>query len=373
MPLDAFFLTTLDAIPMRSATPVPRQRYKVAIAGLGRAAREIHIPALRKLERLLIVGGADPAPPNADLGFALFPDLASLLRATTPDIVVVATPPASHFELVREALEAGAHVLCEKPFMPSIEEADAIVALARERSRRVVVNNQYRFMNVHRRAREMVGAADFGELQFVSMTQTFRVSPATESGWRGAELRRTGQEFGTHALDLCRYFFGEDPASIRCRMPRPGGAGGPDYLDLIELEFSGDRVAAITLDRLCRGKHRYLDVRLDGTAGCIETHIGGGIEFSFGIQGGTRRPFAKLDVALGGSADLWHGEASRRIATDPLDLMANATRNLLREFIDALDAGRTPPCDAADNRRSLALMLAAYESQASGRAIALDQ
>ncbi len=353
-------------------TPTVRPRsYRIAIAGLGRAARDIHIPALAKIERLSIVGGVDPAAPSADFGFALFPDLASLLRTTMPDIVVVATPPDSHFALVRDALEAGAHVVCEKPFMPTLKEADAIVALARDRSRRVVVNNQYRFMNVHRCAREMIGSADFGELQFLSMTQTFRVSPSTESGWRGTELRRTGQEFGTHALDLCRYFFDEDPASIRCRMPRPGGAGGPDYLNLIELTFSGDRVAAITLDRLSRGRHRYLDIRLDGTVGCIETHIGGGIELRLGVKGGTRRPFAKLDIALGGSADLWHGEASRRIATDPLDLLANATRNLLCEFVSALDTGRTPPCDATDNRRSLALMLAAYESHATGQAIAL--
>ena len=353
-------------------TPTVRPlTYRVAIAGLGRAARDIHIPALSKVERVSIVGGADPVAPNTDFAFPLFPDLATLLRATTPDIVVVATPPDSHFALVRDALEAGAHVVCEKPFMPSLEEADAIVALARERSRRVIVNNQYRFMNVHRRAREMIGSADFGELQFLSMTQTFRVSASTESGWRGTEVRRTGQEFGTHALDLCRYFFAEDPVSIRCRMPRPGGAGGPDYLDLVELTFSGDRVAAITLDRLCRGRHRYLDIRLDGTVGCIETHIGGGIELRLGVKGGTRRPFVSLDIALGGSADLWHGEVSRRVATDPLDLMANATRILLCEFLDALDTGRTPPCDAADNRRSLALMLAAYESHATGRAIAL--
>ena len=353
-------------------TPALRpQTYRIAIAGLGRAARDIHIPALSRLDRVSVVGGADPVAPDADFGFPLFADLATLLRATTPDIVIVATPPDSHFALVRDALESGAHVLCEKPFMPSLEEADAIIALARERSRRVIVNNQYRFMNVHRRARDMIGSADFGELQFLSMTQTFRVSPSTESGWRGTELRRTGQEFGTHALDLCRYFFGEQPASIRCRMPRPGGAGGPDYLNLVELTFSGDRVAAITLDRLCRGRHRYLDIRLDGTVGCIETHIGGGIELRLGIKGGTRRPFAKLDIALGGSADLWHGEASRRIATDPLDLLSSATRNLLREFVEALDTGRTPPCDAADNRRSLALMLAAYESHATDRAIAL--
>ncbi len=350
---------------------VRREPYRIAIAGLGRAAREIHIPALSKLSRLKIVGGADPVPPNADFGFALFSDVATMLRETEPDIVAVLTPPATHFELTRASLQAGAHVLCEKPFMPTMAEADAIVALARERSRHVVVNQQFRYMNIHRRARELIGTAEFGQLQFASIGQTFFVSPATETGWRGAEARRTGQEFGIHALDLCRYFFGEDPVTLRCRMPRGSHPTGPDYLNLMELEFSGDRVASVVLDRLCRGHHRYLDIRLDGTAGCIETHIGGNLEFGFGVRGGTRRPFLNVDATLGGRADLWHGERSLRIASDPIDLMAHATRGLVRAFLDALDSGAMPPCNADDNRRSLALMLAAYRSHDSGGPVTL--
>jgi len=351
--------------------PVRREPYRIALAGLGRAAREIHIPAMRKLDRLRIVGGADPAPPNADFGFALFPDLATMLRATEPDIVAVLTPPATHYELVRASLQAGAHVLCEKPFMPTMGEADSVAALARDRSRHVVVNQQFRYMNIHRRAHELIGTAEFGQLQFARLDQTFFVSPATETGWRGEEVRRTGQEFGIHALDLCRYFFGEDPVALRCRMPRGGNPSGPDYLNLMELEFSGDRVASITLDRLCRGHHRYLDIRLDGTVGCIETHVGGNFEVAFGIRGGTRRPFLAADATLGGRADLWHGERSRRIASDPLDLMAHATSGLVAAFLDALDGGTMPPCNADDNRRSLALMLAAYESHESGGYVSL--
>ncbi len=351
--------------------PVRHEPYRVAIAGLGRAAQDIHLPAYRKLARVRVVGGTDPSPASKDFGFPLFPDLATMLRETRPDIVAVAAPPATHYELTRASLQAGAHVLCEKPFMPTMADADSIVALARECSRHVVVNHQYRYMNIHRRARELIGTAEFGQLQFASLGQTFFVSPATEVGWRGAEARRTGQEFGIHALDLCRYFFGEDPIALRCRMPRAGNAGGPDYLNLIELEFSGDRMASIVLDRLCRGRHRYLDVRLDGASGCIETHIGGKLELAFGVRGGTRRPFISCDATFGGRADLWHGERSRRIASDPLDLMAHATSELVGEFLDALDYGTTPPCDANDNRRSLALMLAAYQSNESGCPVTL--
>lgn len=335
---------------------------KIAIAGLGAAARQIHLPAYAKIEGLDVVGGFDPAPSGV-FPFPVYSSLDELIARTRPDILAVVTPPATHFELTRRALEAGCHVLCEKPLMPTLQEATEIVALARARDRRVVVNNQYRFMRIHQESKARIGGPDFGDLLFLSAQQTFLTTESTESGWRGRDLRRTCQEFGIHVLDLCRFFFDEDPASISARMPKGNSPEGPDYLNLIQLEFSGDRVAHITLDRICRGPHRYLTMRLDGSAGCLETSLGGGAEFRAGIRGGTRRPFVGFDVSLGGRALLHHGESSRKIASDPLDVFAAATSRLLRAFLDAIDRGEAPPCDAEDNRRTLALMLAAYESQ----------
>src|SRR5574338_1515197 len=100
---------------------------RVAIAGLGRAAKVIHIPALRKLAEVEIVGGYDPVAQTSD-----FPSFASLpeLLATKPDIVVIATPPESHRDIAIAALDAGAHVFCEKPLANTVEEADAIAAAA---------------------------------------------------------------------------------------------------------------------------------------------------------------------------------------------------------------------------------------------------
>ena len=160
--------------------------------------------------------------------------------------------------------------------MPTLAEADDVCALSRDVKRWVVVNNQYRFMEIHRVARETIGAPEFGDLLFVSAEQTFYVTRETEAGWRGKEKERTGREFGTHVLDLCRFFFGQDPVAITARMPRGADPSAPDYLVLIQLEFPGDRFAQVTLDRLSRGRHRYLEMRLDGSAGCIETRLGGG-------------------------------------------------------------------------------------------------
>ena len=334
---------------------------RIAIAGLGAAARDIHLPAYEGLP-LQVVGGCDPASAGRDFPFPVFASAAEMLDKTRPDILTVAAPPDEHPALVEQGLAAGCHVLCEKPFMPTLEAADRACDLARQRGRVVVVNNQYRFMDIHREARRRIGTPEFGDLLFVSIQQSFFTTESTEAGWRGQDPRRAWKEFGTHVIDLCRFFFDEEPAAVTARMPRPGTQDGPDLLDLVQLEFSRDRVASVVLDRLCRGPHRYLAVRLDGSAGCIESTLGGRAEVRAGVRGGTRRPFLSLDVALGGRARLFHGQRSRRIASEPLQVFARATRRLVAAMLEALDRGTVPPSDAEDNRRTLAAMLAAYES-----------
>jgi D-apiose dehydrogenase len=345
--------------------------YRIAIAGLGQAARNIHLRAYRKIPALEIVGGCDPAVKQEAFAFPLFSSVEEMLARTKPDIIAVVTPPDSHFALTSLALQSGCHVFCEKPFMTSLDDADTIIGLAKVTGRQVVVNNQFRFMRIHRAAREMIGSARFGKLDFLTMHQTFFMTEDTEAGWRGETMRRTCMEFGTHVLDLCRYFFGEDPFSISARMPRGKRHDGPDHLNLLQLEFSGDRVAHITLDRLSRGRHRYLDIRFDGEAGVIETSLGGRLQACAGIRPVTRSPFLSLDLALGGWARLYHGEMFSTIAREPANVFACATAELMSKFVAALDRGETPPCDGADNRRTLALMLAAYDSDSKRAPIPL--
>ena len=345
--------------------------YRIAIVGLGACARRIHFPAYKSIPVLEIVGGCDPLARPEDFSFSLFPSVPEMLEKTKPDILAVATPPDSHFDLTRLGLLAGCHVFCEKPFMNSIKEADAIIALSKDAGRHVVVNNQFRFMRIHQAAKQKIGSPEFGDLLFLSIHQTFLVTERTEAGWRGQDARRTAKEFGTHALDLCRFFFGEEPTSVSARMPKGKQPGGPDYLDLIQLEFGGDRVAHITLDRLSRGRHRYLDARLDGEAGAIETSLGGRLEARAGVRAAGRRPFLSLDLAMGGRARLYHGEQFSVLAREPLNAFAAATCELMRAFLSAVKRGETPPCNAADNRRTLALMLAAYESDAKRTPVAI--
>ena len=355
--------------------PIYRQKpmkWKIAICGLGAAAINIHIPAYRKLADVEVVGGFDPLAGEKAFSFPLFDSIEDMLAATQADIVVIATPTESHYELTRKALEAGCHVLCEKPFMNSLQEASDIVELAEELDRNVVVNNQYRFMQIHEASHKMIDNAEFGRLLFMSASQTFYVSEQSEEGWRGEDQQRTCKEFGIHVLDLARFYFDENPISIRARMPKGDLQDGPDYLNLIELEFSGDRVAQITLDRLSKGPHRYLDIRLDGSKGVIESSIGGKLGLHAGIRGGSRKPYLQVDMSPGGQARNYQREKFRKIASDPLDLFAHATSKLMAAFIHALDTKTTPPCSAADNFHTLALVFAAYESSRTNQTIYLE-
>lgn len=350
---------------------LPPMVYRVAVAGLGEAFRHVHLPAYKTIPALQIVGGCDPAVRPDAFPFPVFSSVQKMLEQTRPNLFTVATPPDSHFELVRLGLQAGCHVFCEKPFMNNLDDTDAIIALSREVGRHVVVNNQFRFMRIHKAAKARIGAPDFGKLLFVTMNQTFFVTEETEAGWRGEERRRTGKDFGTHAFDLCRFFFGEEPFSISARMPKGAQPGGPDYLNLLQLEFSGDRVAHITLDRLSRGPHRYLETRLDGEFGCIETSIGGRLNVCAGIMAQSRRPFVVFDWAPGGRARLYHGNRFSTLAKEPLNVRGSATAELMKAFLAAIDSGQTPLCNAAENRGTLALMLAAYDSAEKGVPIAM--
>lgn len=340
---------------------------RVGLIGLGQAGLGIHLPACGMIADIEVVGGCDPVPRGTEgLKFPVFASISELVRAQAPELLIIATPPDLHSVGVEEALESGTHVLCEKPFTGTLAEARRLLAVAVRHDRRIFVNNQYRYMPTHRAAQSAIGREPFGELQFVSAEQTFHRRVQNEQGWRGEGPQRTCKEFGTHVFDLMRFFFDEEPRRLEARMPLRAGSESPDFLVLAHLEFSRGRVAQVTLDRLTKGRHSYLDIRLDGTGAAVETHLGGRAEFRVGLRGGDRRPFFDFELAGGGTAKLFQGERVRRLASSPLNVFVDATASLLGEVLASLSDGSVCESDATRNIYSLALMEAAYRSAEIG-------
>ena len=92
--------------------------YRIAVAGLGASARQIHLPAYKSLPALQVVGGFDTLARAEDFSFPIFASVPEMLEKTKPDILAVVTLPDTHFA-PRCGLQADCHIFCEKPFMNS--------------------------------------------------------------------------------------------------------------------------------------------------------------------------------------------------------------------------------------------------------------
>lgn len=350
---------------------------RVALIGLGAAARTIHLPAYRRLgARIEVVGGADPDPAARAAATALgvpatYDNPGALLRAARPDLVAVCSPPAAHREHTLQALAAGCHVFLEKPLAETLDDADAIIHAAAAAGREVVVNQQFPDLAIHRAAKAALETKAVGRLLHLHAWHAMRPTAETEAGWRGRMTNRVGLEFGVHVFDLIRFFFDQDPVRVLAHLPRPDPAAPWDAVMTAGFEFADGRGASCVLNRVTRGPERYLDLRLDGECATIHSSIGGRARLGLGIHLRERRPYLEARLALGGYASLQLGTRERVIAREGLHPFAGATARHLATFLDALEGGPPPRARARDNRATLALVLAAYESARSGRAVEL--
>jgi predicted dehydrogenase len=123
---------------------------RAAIIGCGKIADQ-HVQAIHRIPGGTIVAACDKEELMAGqlaerfrIG-AHFADAGEMLRAVSPDVVHITTPPQSHYALGRQCLEAGAHVYLEKPFTVTAPEAESLVGLAQERGLVITAGHNYQF------------------------------------------------------------------------------------------------------------------------------------------------------------------------------------------------------------------------------------
>ncbi len=350
---------------------------RTAIFGLGGAAERIHLPACRAVSEIDVVAACEPideARHRLADRFGIpraYEDAGALLAEEQPDLVIVATPPDSHYALCRAALKARAHVLCEKPFTSSLEEADELIEASRRARRMLRVNNQYRHMPIYAETRRRVKAGEFGDVFAIQCQQRMFHPPEAEKvDWRKA-LKRSLYEFGTHALDLICYLFDDFPESLTAHTPRVRRAFDSDVLVQVTLRFPGERIATLWLNRVTHAREHYLDIQLDCERASLSLALGGVARASVEWSRRLGRPTGRFSLVKGGEAREEAGGRSHAYVREQRPAFASATASHLRIFAEQIQAGEFNEQPMLHARRVLGLVFAAYESAQSGETVRL--
>ena len=158
-----------------------------------------------------------------------FMSLEAALDRVAAAAVVVTTDLPSHIPMVNQALEAGKHVLVEKPFAPSVTEAREAVDLAESLGLTLMVSQNYRFFAAPRAVQQLVRDETLGKLLHVEVDFRRHSPPSAKplTGHRNWDQPLL-VDMSVHHFDLLRALIGVEPTSVYCRAHNPGWAGFKD-------------------------------------------------------------------------------------------------------------------------------------------------
>src|SRR5215207_11363519 len=193
------------------------RRLRHAVIGAGAGVLKAHLPALLSpgvdLVAVTDVNEELGRSRAVELGCDFYADHRHMLADELPEVCVILAPQPFHARIAIDCLEAGAHVLVEKPMAVRLDDADAMVEAAREAGRLLAVNFQQRFRPEVRAAKRLIEAGELGDIQRVNMTH-YWTRPAAyyaTAPWRAAPAIQGGgllMNQASHDLDLLCHLFG---------------------------------------------------------------------------------------------------------------------------------------------------------------------
>lgn len=229
------------------------KKTRVGVIGIGKMGA-LHLEKYSRMPTVEIVGIYDSNPAHAKsasqrYGVRVMESLAELLFEA--DAVSIATPTASHFHIARQALEARLHVLLEKPMTLTLEDAERLVWMAKERNvvLQVGLLERYRY----RAMVETLGTTKIKAIQ----SHRYGVHPGRDT------TLDVVMDLMIHDLDLAVSILGGEPLKI---LAAHGVAVATDRLDIanVELSFEGQITARLSASRVSASRVRDFQIWFEG-------------------------------------------------------------------------------------------------------------
>lgn len=283
---------------------------------------------------------------------AAFLSLEAALSALEFDAVLITAGAAVHAPLALSALAGGKHVLVEKPFAPTFDEAQAVVEAASAQGRVLMVSQNYRYFPAPWAVRELLAEGAIGEVGSVSVD--FRVDMARRlpAGHPYLALYEPLLlDMAIHHFDLMRFTLAQEPVKVTCSSWNPPGSAFV-YAPAAAATVGMDAGATVSYrgSWLAAPKTYWAgEWRLEGTKGRLSwTSRRGGVDDLSGER-----------VSLRG----------RQLPLPSLERLGR--RGVLTEFADAVASGREPLSAGVHNLKTLGLTLGAIASASEGRTLTL--
>jgi len=195
--------------------PKSKKQLKSAVIGCGGIAEGKHLPASSTVPEVAFTSFCDIIPERAAKcaakygaeGARTYLNYKELLEKEKPDAVHVLTPNISHAEITIAALEAGAHVICEKPMAKTAADAKRMCETAKKTGKLLTIGYQNRYSPASLYLKKMCARGDLGEIYFAKAHAVRRRAVPTWGVFLDEEKQGGGPliDIGTHALDLTLY------------------------------------------------------------------------------------------------------------------------------------------------------------------------
>lgn len=292
------------------------------------------------------------------------------------DLVTVATPNATHFEITKAYLEAGFHVLCEKPMTMTVEEGEEIVKLARATGRICAVNYGYTGYPLVRHMRAMVARGDLGAIRLVKaeFAHGHHADAADADNprvrWRydpaQAGVSAQFADCGIHALHMASFVIGQEAERLSADTVSCIASRDLEDDAMVNLRFDGGAVGRLWTSSVALGRQHGLTLQVFGENGGLRWSQEQPNQLYWMPLRGRLQVIERGEGGLSPEAD-----RASRVTVGHAEGMPLAFANIYRDLAEAIRAGKEgramdPAADlyprAEDGLRSMAAVFAVAES-----------
>lgn len=340
---------------------------KLALVGAGVIGKR-HLDAISAISDVELVGivdvQADAKAIAEQYSVPLFESVAELSEQTHPHGIVVATPTEHHFQPTIDAMDAGAHVLVEKPLMATMAECEETIAKSNSTGKHVLVGHHRRYYELVNKAREIVQQGGVGQLITVSGQWNLRkhtdyYNPDWRKVWKAGPVLTNL----IHDMDLLRYIAG-DVVSITAEVSHAVMGYEKEDAAALVMRFANGALGSFILSDQGHSPWHW-----EGATGenlIVPRSFQNAFQF-VGTEGALEFPILKLWKSVSGDND-WTDE----LAADDLGgELEDAYINQINHFADVINGRDAPRISAQDASDTLKATLAVLEAAKTGARVVL--